>query len=430
MPSLHLVARIVRAATLCLLCATRIHAQQRALSLADVYDAVTRVNPRIRSAHALTRASESRVPSTTRPPDPELQFGLMNYGVPRFGADAYTGMRQWQLMQTIPAPGKLSSATAVARSEVEVLRARASDTQLIVYQDAALALVDLWELDERLKAGRARATVLTEATSATTSGYRERTAPQTAALQAQLALSAAASDTLRLAVARNVAAVRLGTLIALDAEQVQVTAPELPDSIPSLADLMRIAIERRPAIIAQEAMVKSAAADRQRMSREQWPDLRVGLQYGERPMGGSTDRMASVMVGASLPIFARLRQTQLLEASRAQLDAVTAETEAVRWETRSRVSEAHAQLVGARRLASLYTQTILPQAEAALASATSAYRASAADFSVVMERAIELSRLREELIRTRADEFRSWITLESLTTRPLLRQHSASGAHS
>jgi len=51
--------------------------------LGDLYSRIQRANPRASAARSLAAAAAARVSGATRPPDPQLQFGFMNYSVPR-----------------------------------------------------------------------------------------------------------------------------------------------------------------------------------------------------------------------------------------------------------------------------------------------------------------------------------------------------------
>ena len=89
-------------------------------------------------------------------------------------------------------------------------------------------------------------------------------------------------------------------------------------------------------------------------------------------------------------------------------------------DTRARVSRTHAELSRARRLATLYRQSVLPQAEAAAESALASYRSGAVDFMTVIENRMTVNRYREELVALLADEGRAWAELEMLTGHPLM----------
>ena len=85
-----------------------------ALRLGQLYRSVQTANPRIAAAGALAQAAEARVAPRRRPPDPELQLGLMNRSLPGLELDPVLGMNELQLMQMLPFPGKLRAAGDVA----------------------------------------------------------------------------------------------------------------------------------------------------------------------------------------------------------------------------------------------------------------------------------------------------------------------------
>src|SRR6185503_4898048 len=97
---------------------------------------------------------------------------------------------------------------------------------------------------------------------------------------------------------------------------------------------------------------------------ELFPDLQVGVQYGQRSSAPGTERMGSLMVGATVPIFARSRQLKMREEAVAMRAMAEADLGAMRADTRGKVAEAFANLSRARNLAVLYRNTVLPQAEA------------------------------------------------------------------
>ena len=68
------------------------------LGLGQVYRALYSASPRVAAAGALAQAAEARIAQARRPPDPQLQFGLMNRTIPGFGLSDPLGMNQLQLM--------------------------------------------------------------------------------------------------------------------------------------------------------------------------------------------------------------------------------------------------------------------------------------------------------------------------------------------
>ena len=132
-----------------------------------------------------------------------------------------------------------------------------------------------------------------------------------------------------------------------------------------------------------------------------------------------TDRMASLMVGASIPVFAGSRQLRARDEAGAMQALAHSELSAMRAETRGDLGETLANLRRARTLRALYRTTVIPQAEAAVASAQSAYRVGTVNFMTLLDNQSMVNRYRQELIALDADEGRAWATLEMLTGRVL-----------
>jgi outer membrane protein TolC len=138
--------------------------------------------------------------------------------------------------------------------------------------------------------------------------------------------------------------------------------------------------------------------------------------------------MGSLMVGASLPIHAKDRQLQMREEANAMHAMATADLAAMRAETRGAVGEAHASLVRARRLAELYRSSVLPQAEATVASSLASYRVGTVNFMTLLDAQMSLNQYRQQLITLEAEEGKAWAELEMLTGRVLVDANTAKPA--
>jgi outer membrane protein TolC len=166
--------------------------------------------------------------------------------------------------------------------------------------------------------------------------------------------------------------------------------------------------------------LRSADASQRLAHKEIWPDVQIGVQYAQRggEMGG-TERMGSVMVGASVPVFARDRQLRLRDEAAAMKQMALADLAAMRAETRGKIGEAVANLSRARTLLDLYRTTVLPQAEATVASALAAYRVGKIDFMTLLDDQMTVNKYRQELYGLEADQGKAWADLEMLTGRQL-----------
>jgi len=203
--------------------------------------------------------------------------------------------------------------------------------------------------------------------------------------------------------------------------------PRFPDSLPPRPWLDSVAAGNRPMVRAALEEVRAAEAGERIARRALIPDLQVGIQYGQREASrfggdamGGIQRMGSLMIGASIPIFARDRQLQQREEAAAMRAMALAEVAVVRAETRGGLGEAYAALTRARRLSHLYRTEILPQAEATVSSSLAAYRVGSVDFMTLLDNQMSVNRYRLELATLDADEGKAWAELEMLTGRELL----------
>ena len=397
------------------------------LNLGHVYRAVQAANPRIAAAGALARAAGERIAPARRPPDPQLQFGLMNRSLPGFGLSTPLGMNQVQLMQVVPFPGKLRMAGQVASARADAERVRATDVSWDMHARAAMAFYELYQMDRSLQVAEATVRILQDLATTARTMYAVGEGRQADVLRAQVEIARMSEDITRMRTERVAAAARLNALLAADpsAPVGSPVRPAFPDTLPTLDSLLAEAERNRPMVQAAEAEVRAAEAGVRLARREIWPDLQVGLQYGQRPMDGGTDRMLSLMLGVNLPIFAGSRQLAMRREATAMRQMAAADLAAMRADTRGRVAELYANAERARRLGELYTGTILPQASTTVASALAAYRTGGVDFMTLLDDQMTVNQYRQDLYALEAQRGQALAELEMLLGRPLFNPDDA-----
>lgn len=401
------------------------------LALGDLYGQVQRANPRIQAARALGRAAQARVPGASRPPDPQFQLGLMNYALPRLAPMPVLGMNQLQLMQMLPLGGKLALAGRVASATATATGYRADDVSWDLRTQTAMAFYDLYATDRGLDVARETLRLLRDIAATAEAMYRVGDGRQADVLRAQVEIARMVEDTLRMQAMRESMTARIDALLdrGPSAGLGAPILPVFPDSVPTRAWLDSVARGTRPLIRAGLEDVR-AADESARLARKQIvPDLLVGVQYAQQgsEMGG-TDRMGSLMLGASLPIFARSRQLQMrVEADALRLMA-QADLATMRAETGGKIGEAYAALTRSRNLARLYRTTVLPQAEATVSSALSAYRVGSVDFMTLLDDRMTVNKYRQELNVLDADQGKAWAELEMLVGVTLIDASRRTGS--
>lgn len=392
------------------------------LRLADVYRELEVRSPRVRAAQAAAAAAEARIGPARRPPDPQIQFGLMNRDLPGFGLNEPLGMNQVQVTQMVPIAGKLGLAARAARAQASAAGYRATDALWEQRARAAGVFYDLYQTDRSLEVAQETQQLVRQLAGIAGAMYRVGGARQADLLRAQVEVSRMTEEIVRMQAMREGQAAQLNALLDRPATD-SVPSPELPampEALPPADSLVALALLQRPELHAGEQDVAAAAATEQRARREIWPDLEVGVIYGQRGMPeGGTDRMMSLMLGFSLPIWAGSRQRQMQQEAGAMRRMAEADLGAMQAETRARVIELAAAIRRSGRLSRLYRDTVLPQAAATVTSALAAYQVGQVDFMTVLDNQMAVNRYRTELIVLDAEGGRAVAELEMLLASPL-----------
>jgi outer membrane protein TolC len=179
---------------------------------------------------------------------------------------------------------------------------------------------------------------------------------------------------------------------------------------------MGIAVEQRPALHAARARAEAAEAGYRAARRAVYPDFAVTLGYGQRPQ---YEDLATIMVGINIPLWAGSRQMPL----RREMEAVRAMEQAAERdlynETFAQLAELAADVDRARTLSQVYTTSVLPQAQAAVESALSAYQVGSVDYMTLVQNELTVNRYEIEGIRLTAEYHQALAQVEALVGVPL-----------
>lgn len=391
------------------------------LTLGEVYRSLEIRSPRLEAARQMAVAAEARIKPASTLPDPQLQFGLMNRNFPGFGLQYPLGMNQVQVMQMVPIAGQLGLAGRAAAAQARASRARAADLRWELRARAAMAFYELYQLDRTIDVSLATQGLLRDIAVTARTMYSVGQGRQADVLRAQVEIDRMTEEIARMRAMRNAAAARLNALLDRPAGTAvpSPALPQFPSQVAPADSLERQALAGRPMLAAGALEVEAATAAQQRARREIWPDLQLGAQYGQRPMVGGTDRMVSLMLGFSVPIWAGRRQLQMRRETEAMRRSAEAEFRAMQADTRGRLGELGAAVQRSRSLRRLYLTTILPQAEATVSSALSAYQAGEVDLPMLLDARMTVNRYRQQLIQLDAEEGTALAELEMLLGQPL-----------
>lgn len=394
------------------------------LRLEALLDTLADRNLNLQAAAASAEAAAALVPEASTLPDPTLQLGVMNVGLPDFNADMPASMApSVQLMQRVPFPGKLGLQGDIADAGRRMAESGSDETWWTVRQQTADLFYDLYSLDGRLAVMRETLELLESFRTVARAMYASGRSPQSDVLRADVEVVRVEGEIHIMEAMRRATAARVNGLLDRPADT-PVLTPELgplPASVPDADTLEAWAWESRPLLERSRVALERSERTIELARRQIWPDLTVGLTYGQRGRGSGTERMGSAVVGFSLPLHAGRRQYAAREQAEALRRMAEAELSGTRIEVEARIGVLLAELESARTLIALYGGDILPEARATVESALSSYRVGAVDFMTLVDAEMAVNRFETDLVDLFADYGRAVAGLESSLGRTLPR---------
>jgi outer membrane protein TolC len=355
------------------------------LTLSDAIAEAVAANPEIVAAQQKYAAAMSRPPQEKSLPDPMLSAGYNSSGRPWPGAglgSEPTANIGFMVSQELPYPGKRDLRAAIAAREAdaeaqEVDAARLNVTSRVKQSYYRLAYT--YAVEAVLTRNR---DLLNTLLSVSESRYAVGGAAQQDVIKAQTQLSILELQVERV---RQERAVREGELKALMArpavasigrpEDLAVTPFDL-----SLESILATARDHAPMLRRDRIMIDRSTLSVDAASKEYKPDF--GISGGYYYMGSMPD-MYEFRFDIQIPLRRDKRAAAVAE-QRSLLTAAQRTYDATQLSLQSRLTEDYQMTAAAARLATLYRETVLPQARLALESSLASYQTGGVDFLSVL----------------------------------------------
>lgn len=373
--------------------------RQPALTLHDVYELARERSLNVQAARAGAAAAAARESSAGLPPDPQVQLSAMNLALPSLSSDMPGAMLPAiQLMQMIPTAGKLGLSSRIARQSTAIAESVADEAWWEVRARAAMLFYDIYQADRQLMVMEETLDWLRQFADIAATMYSVGSGTQSDVLRAGVEVARMEADVARMRAMRTSAAARLNAVLDRPAGTPVVTVAftPVPGALPVSDALTGFAEESGPMLERGRLAVEQARTRETLARREIWPDLSVGVQYGQRGSDMGTERMGSLMLGFSVPVFAGRRQFQMRAEAAAMAQMAEADLSDMRAQVDARIAELTAELDRARTLINLYRTEVLPQAEANVTSALASYRVGRVDFMTLVDAQMTLNEYRQE----------------------------------
>lgn len=427
----------------------RLRAQSVApVDLPGLVAQATAASPAIRAADQRALAARAHISAAGLPPDPMLMGGVQNVPLGRMrgvaGPDPMT-MRMVGAEQTIPYPGKLGLDRTAAVYESEAARAAADAVRLQVVRDVEDAYYELAFIDQADSIVAHNRDVLASLIGVTEAGYEVGRAGQQDVLKAQVEATQLAGTAVALHEQRRAVLARLNAAMSRPSEtpllhpviplavaraavsdsakaihfvSAALGAPVAGSPLPALEELQDVALRANPGLRARAAMIAAQQARLERARKGSLPDVNVSLQYGQR--GGGLPDMITAMVSVPVPVFARRKQDQSVADADATLSALEADLAQQQNDIKSQVAQLQAHMEQDRTQLALYVKALLPQARAAVASATANYQVGRVAFLTVLDDQATVFNYETDYFRSLSDFARNLAELDRVVGQEVL----------
>lgn len=380
---------------------------------AFVQEVLTR-NPTLRARALVSESLRTRASAEGYWSDPELSVMLDR--VPE-RMEGEMPMLRYQLSQMIMWPGKLGLMESAADQRAESAAADVDARKLELTREAQQAYLMLALNHGYREVNEATRRLLEIVTRSAIARYGAGTGGHHEVTRAEVERSALEVEAVSLEGERISMVAMLNALRDFPAD-VPISAPAAFDVAPaprqdaSAAELMRLAVARRPELKRMRAMAREETTMAALARRERYPDLMTSVWYNQMLGGPDT---AGVMVGASIPLFSVPKQNRRARASELSAESARSEVSGMEAMIRFQVADALRRAQTAARTLELVTTVARPRAEQSFSSAVSAYSTGGAEMVFVLDawralQRMELARIDATIARRMALADLEWAT--------------------
>ena len=393
-------------------------------------------SPAIRAANARVDAAQARIAPAGARPDPTLMAGIQNFPISEPGFRDFMTMKMVGVSQTFPYPGKLSRQTTVAEDELAAATAAADIARRTVGREVRSAYYDLAFSSRALEIVTRTQGIVAGMIPVIEAHYAAGSATQADVLRIRIEAARLADDGAMVVEEQRAMLARVNSLldrslatpvgdatipakisraaVADTARQISFASSALGarvagSPVMALDSIESIARRNSPALRQRDAMIAAQTARAELARRGSRPDIDVSLQYGQR---NSLSDMVTAVVSIPIPLQRRRKQDAEVAGADAEVRAMQSDRAAAANQLGSEIARLHGALERDRTQLALYVKAVLPQARAALASATSGYQTGRVDFTRLIDAQATLFSYETQYYRALTDFAKTLAELE------------------
>lgn len=364
-------------------------------------------NPELASIRLESDAALERITTAGALSDPKLRIELQD--ITRMGAQNPTfnpgqvGSTKYTLIQELPWFGKRELRSEVVKLNAEGAQGQVRSTWADISTSIKIAHAQLYILYRNEQLTREILDLMVRLEKVAQVRYASGLAMQQDVIRAQVEQTGMRNDLIILESEGNILRARINTLVARPVNA-QLASPDILRPIPPQVKLDYKTLEDRvrshnPQLFTEEARIKSAEKKKELTYKNRYPDFALAISHIQRQ---SSLNEWGVMFEFNIPLQQSTRQSMERE-SESVLSAAKSRKQAVLNKILGDLVENISGIEAARRIETLTTNSLLPQAELTFTSALVSYENGKVDFSTLLEAQQQIRKARLNQISAQAE---------------------------
>jgi outer membrane protein, heavy metal efflux system len=399
--------------------AAALHADEKPFGPQDLLNGLIQNNPEIQAARSRFEAATKRPSQAGTLPDPTASYTNFGVGHPfsRLNGSefAYQG---FGVSQEFPFPGKLGLASEEAKRETESEEQNYRAVVLDVTARLKVAYYEWLSVQKAIELTRKNSDLLSRFEEIARNRYTVGKGFQQDVLKAQLEVSSLEREIAMLDEKRQRAEAEIASLLAVPSLNLSVSGEIQPSTFSMSLDDLVSATNEAPQIRAEQKMVDARAVGINRSLKDFRPDFGVNLQW--QHTGGNYPDYYMATIDVKIPIYYARKQRYALEESYSRLNEAKQNYRSAQQQAIYQVKDQYLAIQSSERILNLYKNTLLPQAQLTVDSATSAYEVGNIDFLSLVTNLTNLISLERQYYDEVARHEESLARLEPIVGKELV----------
>ena len=400
--------------------------QAKKESLQDLTTEAIKVSPKVKMLQSKFNAAKSNIEIGTNLPDPVLTLGLVNLPTNTFSftQEPMTG-KIIGISQAIPFPGALSSAADVKSVDTSIVKQEIFDLRNEICKDVSDLYYSLQYIREDIRLSEESIELLNQISNVAKRKFEVGNASLQNIIQVEVQITRVKDKIETLRGKEKSVTAKLNAML-LRSENAPIITEEISpiDSYNLNSDtLLKIAELNRPLLQKIKFGELKARLMKKQAEYSFYPNFKVGVQYSQRDYSSKTGLdftdFFSVVVGVTLPINYGGKKSEKVNSAIYLQSLYDNKYKSVLQDLQSSFGGINGKISELEKRETLFTKSLLPQAEQSYKASIADYQVGKIDFVNVIKAENDILNIKTKLAKIRVDYSKSISQLEYLSGKQL-----------